>query len=126
MKVIVIDTEKNAPQIVETKGGLDEWKRLLKCSLIDIATMNIAGVSYDFIVDTEALNKPGGKVTAISSSKEPLLVGNLVICNYNQEEGTEVTLTDADIKHIIDNLVILTEDTTREDPARWIAVNNVS
>ena len=61
MKVLVIDTEKTKPDIVDIPGGLDEWCRLLKCSVIDIATRTIAGKPYDLIIDDEGLFKGGGK-----------------------------------------------------------------
>ena len=123
MKVLVIDTDILQPQIQETPGGLDEWKRLIKCSLITISYLQIAGKYYDIIGDDEALLKAGGKVTAIDTDKNPQLVGNLVICNYDGEGG-EAGLTEDDIKHIMQNIVVLTEDKA-ENPQKWIAVNNV-
>ena len=127
MKVLVIDTEKTKPDIVDTPGGLDEWCRLLNCSVIDIATRTIAGKPYDLIIDDEGLFKGGAKVTALDSKGKPQLVGNLVICNFNEETGEEAPLSDSDILHILKNVVILTEDTKGEDrqPQMWLAVSNV-
>ena len=124
MKVLVIDTEKLQPQIVETPGGLEEWDRLIGCRLITISYFDIAGKRYDIISDDEALLKQGGKVTAIDPEHNPLLVGNLVICNYDGDGG-EAGLTDQDIKSITENIVVLTE-AQAENPKKWLALSNVT
>lgn len=64
-------------------------------------------------------------MTALDSDGAPQLVGNLVICNYNEAEGTEESLNDEDIRHLIGNIVILTEKTDRPDPQQWPALINV-
>ncbi len=125
MQVILLDTDILLMQIVETGGG-DEWHNLLKCDLIDITTRSIAGREYDLICDDEALLKTGGKVTALSSKGDPVLVGNVIICNFDEETGEERGLTPEDMEHIRQNIVILTEDTKGSDrePQRWLAINN--
>lgn len=124
MKVLVIDTDNLEPQIVETEGGLEEWYRLIKCDLIDIVSRKIGGRYFDIIADDEALLKAGGKVTGLDTEKQPMLVGNLVICNYDSETGGETSLTDMDIAHIKEQLVILAQADT-ETPQRWLAVSNM-
>lgn len=123
MKVLLIDTEVLKPQIIETDGGLDEWYRLLNCSMIDIQTRQINGKYYDFICDDEALEKPRAKITALDKEGQPQLVGNLIICNYDGEGG-ETSLTDDEIKAITDKIVVLTEDAAK-DPESWLAVTGV-
>lgn len=123
MKVLLLDTDSLQPQIVETEGGLEEWYRLIKCSLIDIVSRKIGGRYYDVIVDDEGLYKGGAKVTALDTEQQPLLVGNLVICNHDGE-GNETSLTDEDIERIKQELVILTEAGT-DTPQRWLAINNM-
>lgn len=108
MKVLVINTEKLEPQIVETPGGLDEWYKLIGCSLIDIVYRQIGGRYYDIILDDEGI-RPGAKVTGLDSELEPQLVGNLVICNYDGEGG-EAGLTEEDIEHIKRHIVVCVED----------------
>ena len=61
MKVLLLDTDSLQPQIVETEGGLEEWYRLIKCSLIDIVSREIGGRYYDVIVDDEGLYRGGGE-----------------------------------------------------------------
>lgn len=123
MKVLLIDTDTLQPQVVETAGGLQEWYRLIKCDLIDIVSRKIGGRYYDIIVDDEGLFKGGAKVTALDTQQQPLLVGNLVICNHDGEGG-ETSLTDEDIELIKQQLVVLTEAGT-DTPQRWLALNGV-
>ena len=104
--VLLIDTEKDAPQIIRTGGGLSEWYRLIKCDLIDIQEHYIDGHAYDFIIDDEALLKAGGKVSALDKDGNPCLVGNIVICTCD-EEGNESGLSDEDIQRILKHVVIL-------------------
>lgn len=106
MRVLLIDTEKTAPQIIETPGGLNEWYRLIGCNLIDIQVMTIDGRQYDIITDDEALYKGGAKVSGIDAQKQPILAGNLIICNSN-DNGEEIGLSDDDIKHIMGHIAIL-------------------
>lgn len=123
MQVLLIDTEKLQPEIIETEGGLEEWRRLLNCDRIDIAYRNIGGQYYDIIIDDEGLNKSGAKITALDKEGKPQLVGSLVICNYDGEGG-EASLTAEDIQRIKAELVILTEDKA-ENPRQWLAINNI-
>ena len=53
-----------------------------------------------------------------------MLVGNLVICNYDPETGKEAGLSDEDIEHIVKNIIVLAEAGT-DTPQRWLALNNV-
>ncbi len=123
MKVLLIDTESLFPQIIETEGGLSEWYRLLKCDLIDITKRKVGGRYFDIIADDEGLLKAGAKVSALDSSQRPQLVGNLIFCNHDGE-GNETSLTDDDIAHLLQYVVILTEDKA-EEPQRWVAIYGV-
>ena len=123
MKVLLLDTDRLQPQVVETEGGLDEWYRLLRCDLIDIVSRQIGGRYFDIICDDEGLLRGGAKVTALTPQQEPLLVGNLVICNYDREGG-EASLTDEDIELILQNIVIVTEAGT-DAPQHWLAIKDM-
>lgn len=61
MKVLLLDTDRLQPQVVETEGGLDEWYRLLRCDLIDIVSRQIGGRYFDIICDDEGLLRGGRK-----------------------------------------------------------------
>lgn len=124
MKVLLIDTEVFEPLVRITDGGLEEWKRLLKCDQIDIQSRQVNGKYYDFICDNKALQAPKGKITALDKDGKPQLVGNLIICNYDGEGG-EAGLTDDDIDDLLKQFVILKEESTEGEPERWLALNNV-
>ena len=66
MKVFLLDTDSLQQQIIETKGGLDEWRRLLKCDLIDIVSYSLEGHTYDIIINDEGLMQERAKPTALS------------------------------------------------------------
>lgn len=122
MRVLLIDTEKTAPQIIETPGGLNEWYRLIGCELIDIQARTIAGREYDIITDDEALYKQGAKVSGIDKNQQPQLVGNLVICKCD-DQGNETGLSDEDIAHLMKHIAILKLPEPIEGRAtRWAAI----
>lgn len=123
--VMLIDTEKDAPQIIETTGGLKEWYRLIGCELIDIQTRSIDGWQYDFIVDDEALYKQGAKVSALDKDQKPAFVGNLVICKCD-DQGNETGLLKSDITHLKNHICILKANEPLKDRAQtWAAIYGV-
>ena len=114
MNVLLLDTSKPEPQIIDTEGGLNEWYRLIGCNLIDITVYEIDGQEYDFIFDDEGLFQERAKPTVLTAEGEPLNVGNIVICKCD-EEGAESGLNVSDIEAIRKHLVILTEKTDQTD-----------
>lgn len=85
-------------------GTLQGFYRALHCDCIDITTRSIAGRIFDFVCDDEGLLKPGAKISAIDSKRNPMLVGNLFICS-SDEEGNSVSIDDEAIAHIKDNVL---------------------
>lgn len=125
MKVFLIDTH-GKPQIIDTPGGLPEWRRLIGCDLIDIVSWKIGGRRFDIILDDEGLFKPGARVSALDDHEQPAAVGNLVVCRHDGR-GHEVTLTENDLKHILTNIVILqSTEEEPEPPAAWAALANIN
>ena len=123
--VLLIDTEKDAPQIIKTPGGLNEWYKLIGCSMVDIQERYIDGHAYDFITDDEALYKGGAKVSGLDKDGQPHFVGNMVICRCD-EEGNETGLTDEDIKRLYTHAVILELSQPVEGRAqRYVAIHGI-
>lgn len=85
-------------------GTLQGFYRALHCDCIDITTRAINGRVFDFVCDNEGLLKPGVKVSAIDSKRDPMLVGNLFICS-SDEEGNSVSIDDEAIAHIKENIL---------------------
>lgn len=124
MKVILLDTEKKQPQVIETEGGLEEWYRLLRVRLIDIQSLHLNGVYYDFIADEEGLFHERAKPTVLDHTNAPLIVGNVIICRCNEETGEEIGLTDADISELLKH-VIGVKEKPKEDGKEvesWLAI----
>lgn len=120
MKVILVRTTGEDPEVVETPGGLDEWYRLIGCRLIDITTRSISGKVYDCICDDEAMLKTPALTTGINTDNKPRLVGNCIICNYDGEGG-EAGLTDDDIYRILGRVARLSDAEGHE----WSALYDV-
>lgn len=55
----MIDTDSIKPEIIETEGGLKEWRSLLKCDSIDISYLQIQGRYFDFIIDDLRIDERG-------------------------------------------------------------------
>ena len=124
-QVMLINTEKTAPEIRTTPGGLAEWYKLIGCQIIDIQERYIDGAAYDFIIDEEAPLKDGAKVSAIYKDGQPCFIGNLVICKYDGEGG-ETGLDEEDINRIKKHVAILQTDKPLKDKATaWAGIIDI-
>lgn len=123
MKVLLINTDKLQPEIIETEGGLPEWYRLIGCNFLCKVSWKIGGKYFDIIADDEGLYRNDIEATILNKDQEPLLFGNIVVCNHNNE-GRKASLTDEEISLLKDQIVILKESGA-EKPRRWLAINNV-
>lgn len=103
MRGLLLDVMQNKVEVVEV-NGLDDYYRLIGCSLIDITQRKIAGKYYEIICDDEGLLKENPKISAINDMGQPMLVGNLIIAEEVDEDGNLTDLLDADIKHIRENI----------------------
>ena len=123
--VCLIDTEKERPQLIDTIGGLEEWRRLLQCQVIDIQERYIEGRPFDFICDDEAGLKEGCKVSGINKEQQPELLGNLIICKCD-DEGHETGLNKEDIEILKRHFCILGLNEPQEGRAnRWAAIGGL-
>lgn len=110
-EMLLLDVEKQEVREVEA-SSLEEYYKLLNCSCIDIVTRNIMNTkyktnTYDIICDDEALLKEGSIPSAFDLRSMKIgLVGNLLICNYD-EEGNEksLSLTKEDKEFLKDSFV---------------------
>lgn len=115
MKMFFIDVENAyAECVVDVEPTLETYYKMLNCNTIDITERCVGGVYYDFICDDEGLFVENNCVSAFNSNKEPMLVGNLLICLHNGE-GEEVGLTDLDCKLLKQHL----QHVVRNDGKHW-------
>ena len=79
---------------------LETYRDLIGCDWIDIARRNIGDKEYDIVVDDEGLLKENPIVSAFSGTKDPVLVGTMVICGTADSEGVLTGLSEEDLENI--------------------------
>jgi hypothetical protein len=102
MKAFIINPNtgiKDMIQAKEIQNNLDTYYSIIGCRCIDIVHYPINGKNYDIIVDDEGLFVSDPVVTAVDKSGYPLLVGALIITNYDGE-GNETALEPGDVARI--------------------------
>ena len=123
--VLVDVTRTGRVTKVVFEDNLENIYKLLDVDLIDVATRKIGDRVHDFIVDDEGLLKGGAIPSVLDTNKEPMLVGNVLIVNSN-EEGEFTSLTDEDIENLEQHLGGITfYDENREEDRSAIVVADV-
>ncbi|HCJ37841.1 MAG TPA: hypothetical protein DHV37_05890 [Erysipelotrichaceae bacterium] len=96
-----IDTT-DFPEIVKEVecNDLDDYYKYLNCGCFDIATRKIGDKYYDIFVDDEGLFKDNPIMSMANiDNGEPMLVGNLIFANHD-DEGNTTSLSDEDMNNI--------------------------
>ena len=104
LRTLLLDVENDKAEIIEIENTLDAFYDKLNCDCIDIVERKIDGKTFDVMCDDNglfAVSKP--KISAINDMGEVMFVGNLMFFNENGE-GHIVSLSDADISHIMKNI----------------------
>ena len=107
MKMYLIDVINEKAEVVEAEDKLEDFYRLLNCSVIDIVRRKVGGRFYDIICDDNGLFAENPKISAIDDFGNVMFVGNLLITGLPDEEGELTSLTDGDIAYIskrVDNM----------------------
>lgn len=108
----VLVTTKGDIEVAEVEQNkLQSYYDLLECDVIDCTVRRIGSREYDIICDDEGLMKENPTVTAVTHGflPKPALVGNLFICNHD-EEGNWTGLTDEEVKEIKGNTMYVFDD----------------
>lgn len=105
---VLVDVEKEMFGLVEIPNDLESFYKALNCDLIDIVTRRIGDRKkvYDIICDDEGLFKQPQKVSAINTSKQPQLVGNILITGTADAEGNLTSLSMEDANYILSKIKI--------------------
>ena len=115
---VLIDV-KNRTIVVYTvnSGSLEEYYNILNCTTFDIASRRIGENVYDIYCDDEGLLQCNPIVSAVSSDRNPMLVGNLFVTKTN-DEGETISLTQEEISEVLDSVIDLYD----EDGNVWPAI----
>ena len=87
-------------------NSLESLYRILHCDLIDITYLTLGKKEFCVIVDDEGLLKSAPKISAVSASGRPMLVGNLMIVSADGGEDftslapDDIRLIEKHIRHI--------------------------
>lgn len=101
MKVVYLNVEKGqTPEVLDIKDDLQEFYKLIACHCIDITNRKIGRKRFDIICDDEGLLKDSPKISAINNLGQPMLCGNMIIVN-SDEDGNLVGLTDKDAEYVL-------------------------
>lgn len=103
IKGFLIDLRKGSAEVVEFEDKLETLYELTNCNCIDITMRKVGKFDYDIVCDDEGLQKQRKIPTAFNEKKEPMLVGNLLFCNHD-DEGNLATLNDEQIEELKNHL----------------------
>ena len=122
---VLVNVEEGTVGAVTFVDKLDYIYALLNIDLIDVAVRKVGYKNYDFIVDDEGLLKGRAIPSVLDTKKEPMLVGNILIVNSN-EEGEFTSLSIDDIRNIEQHLGNITfYDEEKDEERSAVVVANV-
>ena len=103
---VLIDVVNNAAKVVEIDKKLESYYKILNCNLIDITSRYIGDKLFDIICDDEGLLKENFKVSAITRSLGPALVGNLFVVKHDGK-GNERSLTKKEVEYVLERVKLV-------------------
>lgn len=108
MKVVYLNVyESKEPQVLDINDKLQEFYRLIKCDTIDIVRRKIGDSYYDVICDDEGLFVENPKISMIDNLGKPMLVGNIIICDADEDTGELEGLTDEQIAGVMKHIRLM-------------------
>lgn len=99
LKGFLIDLRDGTAKAVEFEDKLEELYKLTNCDCIDITMRKVGNFEYDIVCDDEGLLKDRKIPTACNEKNEPMLVGNLLFCNHDDEGGL-ASLSDEQLRDL--------------------------
>ena len=102
-------------------NSLESLYRILHCDLIDITYLTLGKKEFCVIVDDEGLLKSSPKISAVSASGRPMLVGNLMI--VSADGGEDFTSLAPDDIHLIEKHI--RHIATSQNPYPYPALCNI-
>lgn len=117
VKGVLVDVKNSEIKIITFEDKLEELYRLCDCQYIDITMRKIGEYEYDIVCDDEGLLKEGYIVSAIDKNQKPMLVGNLIFCNHD-EEGNLASLKEEQIVNILKHTYVALNE--KNEPLRKV------
>ena len=107
-RVFVLDVIQNDTRIVEVDGDeLDDYfYKELDCNIFDVAVRKVGDVRYDIFCDDMGLLKEDPVVSAIDQNGKPMLVGNLLLANHD-DQGRTASLSLEAVENIYRHIAVL-------------------
>ena len=104
---VLIDTETSIAKATTLSDTLDSYYTALHCNCIDIVSLTIGKSKkyFSIVFDDEGLFKDSPCVSAVSDIGEPMLVGSLFIADFDPDTGELVSLSDKDLKYVLNHIV---------------------
>ncbi|MGN8890685.1 DUF3846 domain-containing protein [Dysosmobacter sp. HCP28S3_G4] len=106
---------------VTINNTLDDLYAVLNCDLIDVTYLILDKKEFCVIVDDEGLLKASPKISAVSETGKPMLVGNLMIVSADGGEDF-ASLTPDDIRLIEEHIRLIA---TAQHPFPYPALCNI-
>lgn len=104
----LIDLKNGKSGTVEFEDSLENLYQLCNCKTIDITVRKIGMFEYDITCDDEGLLTENPIPTAFDSQRNPMLYGNLLLTNHD-DEGSLTSLKEeqiADLKKHLGTYVL--------------------
>ena len=106
---------------ITISNTLDALYNVLNCDLIDVIYLTLGEKEFCVIVDDEGLLKGSPKISAISKTGAPMLVGNLLLVSADGGDDFE-SLTPDDISLIEKHIHLIA---TAQNPFPYPALCNI-
>jgi len=100
MRVVFINPERRAAEVLDIRDELSEFYRLIGCDCIDIVSRSIGGVEFDIICDDEGLFAESPRISAVDRLGNVMLVGSLIVTGPADEDGNLTDLTPEQARRI--------------------------
>lgn len=104
---VLIDTVANTAKAVTIDNTLEAYYSALNCSCIDIVERTIGESEkyFTIVCDDEGLLKASPCISAVSDLCEPMLVGNLLITDFNHDTGDLASLSEHELEYVLDHII---------------------
>ena len=114
---VLIDTEANTAKVTALDDTLESYYAALHCSCIDIVSRTIGESKkyFTIVCDDEGLLKAAPCISAVSDLCEPMLVGSLLITDFDHDTGDLASLSEHELEYVLDH-IIFTVSSHRNTP----------